>query len=98
MIQSHKRTQETFGSPFFMLINIGKYLTLIHMAYHIQKPSAVGNRTVYYAGGNRWTDDASQKKSFTTKAKATEAMSVTSTVLTGTRTGAGFRGATAVSS
>lgn len=68
------------------------------MAYHIQKPAAIGSGTVYYAGGSRWTDDASQKKSFTTKAKATEAMSVTTDSVTGTRTGAGFRGATAVSS
>ena len=67
------------------------------MAFHIQKTSALGGKTVYFAGGNRWTDDASQKKSFTTKAKATEATQAVSDSITGPRTGAGFRGATVVS-
>lgn len=68
------------------------------MAFHIQKPAALGEGIVYFAGGSRWTDDASQKKSFSTKAQATTAMTTSSNVITGTRTGAGFKGATAVSS
>jgi len=68
------------------------------MAFHIEKPSAVGGTTVYFTGGNRWSDDPSQKKSFTTKAKATQATQAQTESLTGPRTGAGFRGATVVSS
>ena len=42
------------------------------MAYFIQKPSRIDeNIIVYYAGGSRWTDDASQKARFTTKSAAT---------------------------
>ena len=67
------------------------------MAFHIEKTSAIGGRTVYFTGGNRWSDDISEKKSFTTKAKATEATQVQTDSLTGPRTGAGFRGATIVS-
>ena len=67
------------------------------MAYHIQKASAISGTTVYYVGGNRWSDDASQKKSFSTKAAATAATQTTSEVITGTRTGAGFKGASVVS-
>ncbi len=42
------------------------------MAYYISKSSRIDpNITVYYAGDNRWTDDASQKARFTTKKAAT---------------------------
>ena len=68
------------------------------MAFHIEKPSAIGGGTVYFVGGNRWSDDPSQKKSFSTEALATAATQVETTSLTGPRVGAGFRGATVVSS
>ena len=43
------------------------------MAYYISKPSRIDpSVTVYYAGDNRWTDDASQKAKFSTKAAATK--------------------------
>ena len=42
------------------------------MAYFISKPSRIDeNITVYYAGDSRWTDDASQKATFSTKKSAT---------------------------
>ena len=42
------------------------------MAYYISKPSRIDpSVTVYYAGDNRWTDDASQKATFSTKKSAT---------------------------
>ena len=42
------------------------------MSYYISKPSRIDpNITVYYAGDNRWTDDASQKATFSTKKAAT---------------------------
>ena len=68
------------------------------MAFHIQKASALTGGTVYYVGGNRWSDDFSQKKSFSTEVAATAATQATTDVITGTRTGAGFKGATEVSS
>jgi hypothetical protein len=38
------------------------------MAYYISKPSRIDpSITVYYVGDNRWTDDASQKATFSTK-------------------------------
>tara|TARA_B100000035_G_C20676156_1_gene411825 strand:+ start:292 stop:483 length:192 start_codon:yes stop_codon:yes gene_type:complete len=41
------------------------------MAYHIKKASAIDpNVTVYYAGGNRWSDDYSQRTSFATEGAA----------------------------
>ena len=41
------------------------------MAFYIQKPSvANGNVTVYYSGGHRWTDDASQKITFASENEA----------------------------
>ena len=43
------------------------------MAYYISKPSRIDSSlTVYYAGDNRWTDDASQKAKFSTKKDATD--------------------------
>lgn len=45
------------------------------MAYYIQKPSRIDESiTVYYAGNGKWTDDLSQKKSFSTKSSATNLM------------------------
>ena len=42
------------------------------MAYCIQKPSRIdGNITVYYVGNGRWSDDPSQKITFSTKTAAT---------------------------
>ena len=42
------------------------------MAYYISKPSRIDpSITVYYAGDNRWTDDESQKATFSTKKAAT---------------------------
>lgn len=42
------------------------------MAYYISKPSRIDpNITVYYAGENRWTDNASQKALFATEEGAT---------------------------
>ena len=68
------------------------------MAFHIEKASVITGKTVYYTGDNRWSDDASKKKSFSTKAKATAETNVQTDSLTGPRTGAGFKGATVVSS
>ena len=34
------------------------------MAQLIKKPSALGDKTVYYAGGDRWSDDRSEAQSF----------------------------------
>ena len=34
------------------------------MASIIQKPSALGSKTVYYVGGTRWSDDRNEAKSF----------------------------------
>jgi hypothetical protein len=43
------------------------------MSYYISKPSRIDpNITVYYAGDNRWTDDASQKATFPTESVAAE--------------------------
>ena len=67
------------------------------MAFHIQKPSAIGSKTVYYTGGSKWSDDYSQRKSFSTNAAARAVSEASSTVITGTRVGAGFIGATIVS-
>ena len=67
------------------------------MAFHIQKPAAIGSGTVYYIGGNKWSDDYSQRQSFGTNAAARAVTEASSTVITGTRVGAGFVGATIVS-
>ena len=45
------------------------------MAYFIQKPSRIDESiTVYYVGNGRWSDDPSQKASFTTEDAATNIM------------------------
>ena len=67
------------------------------MAFHIQKPAAIGSGTVYYTGGNKWSDDYSQRQSFGTNAAARSVTESSSAVITGTRIGAGFVGATIVS-
>ena len=42
------------------------------MSYFIQKQSIINPEiTIYYAGNSRWTDDASQKVTFSTKTSAT---------------------------
>tara|TARA_B100002019_G_scaffold209999_1_gene182600 strand:- start:1912 stop:2106 length:195 start_codon:yes stop_codon:yes gene_type:complete len=39
--------------------------------YHIKKPSAlISSVEVYHAGGNQWSDDYSERKIYTSKAKA----------------------------
>jgi len=41
------------------------------MAYYITKPSAIDKTiTVYWTGGNQWSDKIGDKKSLSTKAKA----------------------------
>ena len=68
------------------------------MAYHIERAQKLDpSKKVYFAGGSRWTDNYADKKSFSTKAAATAATQVTSSAITGTRTGAGFQGASVVS-
>ncbi len=48
------------------------YDLVFTMAYHITRPEALDpSKVVYYTGGSKWTDDQSQKKSFSTKAAAT---------------------------
>jgi len=38
------------------------------MAYYVQKPSLINpDVVVYYAGKNRWTDDATQRALFATE-------------------------------
>ena len=44
------------------------------MASIIKKPSAVGSDTVYYVGGNLWSDDRSSAKSFADDAAANAVM------------------------
>lgn len=68
------------------------------MAFHIERPQKLDpSKKVYFAGGNRWTDNFSDRKSFTTKAKAKAITELSSDVVSGTRIGAGFIGATIVS-
>ena len=68
------------------------------MAYHIERAQKLDpSKKVYFAGGSRWTDNYEDKKSFSTKAAATAATKESSSVITGTRTGVGFRGASVVS-
>lgn len=68
------------------------------MAFHIQRPSALNaSKTVYFDGDAHWSDDYSKRKSYDTKSAAEAIINATSTCITGTRTGAGFQGATAVS-
>lgn len=43
------------------------------MAYYISKPSCINpDIVVYYAGNNRWTDDASQKVILPTQKDASD--------------------------
>lgn len=44
------------------------------MASIIKKPSAVGSDTVYYVGGNLWSDDRSSAKSFVDESAANAVM------------------------
>ena len=45
------------------------------MAYHITRPEAIdSSKTVYYTGGNVWSDNPSLKKSYSSKAKANAVM------------------------
>ena len=44
------------------------------MAKLIKKSSALGSDTVYYTGGNLWSDDRSDAKSFANKAAADAVM------------------------
>lgn len=68
------------------------------MPFHISKPSSLdASKTVYYAGSKRWSDDYSQREVFSTESAANNVKNATSTVITGTRTGAGFIGASVVS-
>ena len=67
------------------------------MAFYIQKPAAIGSGTVYYTGGSKWSYDYSQRQSFGTNAAARAVSEASSTVITGTRIGAGFAGASIVS-
>ena len=68
------------------------------MPFHISKPSALNpSVNVYYAGPKRWTDDYSAREVFSTESAANNIRNATSTVITGTRSGAGFIGASVVS-
>jgi len=68
------------------------------MAFHIERPQKLdATKKVYFSGGNRWTDDYAQRKTFTTQAKARAVTEESSEVITGTRVGAGFIGASIVS-
>ena len=68
------------------------------MAFHIERPQKLDpNKKVYFAGGKRWTDDYSQRQTYTTQAKARAVTEASSEVITGTRVGAGFIGASIVS-
>ena len=63
------------------------------MAYHITRPNALDpSKVVYYTGGNTWSDDPADKKSFATKAKAEELFPNPD------GTNGGFKNATAVKS
>tara|TARA_Y100000361_G_C10957344_1_gene236957 strand:- start:96 stop:284 length:189 start_codon:yes stop_codon:yes gene_type:complete len=44
------------------------------MASIIQKPSALGSKTVYYVGGTRWSDDRNEAKSFADASAANAVM------------------------
>lgn len=44
------------------------------MAHLIKKASALGSDTVYYTGGNHWSDDRSNAKSFTDESAANAVM------------------------
>ena len=40
------------------------------MAFHITRPGKLDGRTMYYLGGNRWSDDASGKATFSSESQA----------------------------
>ena len=40
------------------------------MAWHIKKTSILGSDTVYYKGNNCWTEDFSERATYTSQAKA----------------------------
>ena len=40
------------------------------MAYYITKPSLIGGTTMYYKGNRHWSDQSSDKKTYTTQADA----------------------------
>ena len=41
------------------------------MPFHIKKPLVLQpSTTLYYEGGNRWSDDYSQRKTYSTKSSA----------------------------
>tara|TARA_Y100000004_G_C8865672_1_gene391027 strand:+ start:169 stop:360 length:192 start_codon:yes stop_codon:yes gene_type:complete len=45
------------------------------MAFHIQKPAALGTgKTVYYTGDRNWSDDPSEKKTWSTSTTPTNLM------------------------
>ena len=62
------------------------------MAYHITRPEALDpNKVVYYTGGEKWSDNVSLKKSYSTKAKAS------AVILNPDGKNGGFKNATVVS-
>ena len=40
------------------------------MVWHIKKTSILGSDTVYYKGNNCWTEDFSERSTYTSQAKA----------------------------
>tara|TARA_A100001201_G_scaffold114648_1_gene98267 strand:+ start:1094 stop:1282 length:189 start_codon:yes stop_codon:yes gene_type:complete len=62
------------------------------MAYHITRPGKLDGRTMYYHGGNRWSDESIGRVNYSTKAEA-DAMLVNTDGKNG-----GFNGATVVKS
>ena len=42
------------------------------MVWHIKKTSILGSDTVYYKGSNSWTEDFSERATYTSQAKAKE--------------------------
>ena len=44
------------------------------MAHLIKKPSALGSKTVYYVGGNLWSDDRTEAQSFADESAANAVM------------------------
>ena len=44
------------------------------MATIIKKPSALGSKTVYYVGGNLWSDDRTEAQSFADESAANAIM------------------------
>ena len=42
------------------------------MAWHIKKTSIISSDVVYYKGNNSWTEDFSERSTYTSQAKAKE--------------------------